>query len=262
MIEPMKIAAMVADLKEGVLRMGMHEDNSTELFDIDGANDLMLEGGNMLEALTTENATLRASEAAAVARVGVKPLAFGTGALVIDTGSYGGKPAVFVSPAKYPGEIGASATRENHPLDSLVDGDMVMTFPTDVQAKVVADALCNAITPAPEPQPAARDVLAERQRQISAEGWTPEHDDQHDCCELALVAALYASPIPLFEESREEGISTTFSDPWPESWDDEWDRREDFDDRRKLVIAGALILAEIERLDRAALRALAGKEQP
>lgn len=26
---------------------------------------------------------------------------------------------------------------------------------------------------------AARDVLAERQRQISAEGWTPQHDDEH-----------------------------------------------------------------------------------
>jgi hypothetical protein len=102
----------------------------------------------------------------------------------------------------------------------------------------------------PDISAAARDVLAERQRQISAEGWTPEHDDEHDCCELALVAALYASPVPLFEESREEGISTTFSDPWPESWDDAWDRREDFDERRKLVIAGALILAEIERIDR------------
>ena len=153
MIEPMKIASMVADLKEGVLRMGMHEDNSTELFDIDGANDLMFEGGNMLEAL-----------AAAQQVEVVKLLTFGTGALVIDTGSYGGKPAVFVSPAKYPGEVGASAKRENHPLDSLVDGDTVMTFPTDAQAKIVADALCNALTPAPEPQPAPSDKIAEALR--------------------------------------------------------------------------------------------------
>jgi len=32
---------------------------------------------------------------------------------------------------------------------------------------------------------AARDVLAERQRQIAVEGWTPEHDDRHDPGELS-----------------------------------------------------------------------------
>ena len=72
MTEPMNaeaVAQMVADMKDGVHSMGMHEDNSTELFDIEGANDLMFEGGAMLEALAAENATLRASEAAAVARV-------------------------------------------------------------------------------------------------------------------------------------------------------------------------------------------------
>ena len=34
---------------------------------------------------------------------------------------------------------------------------------------------------------AARDVLAERQRQVTAEDWTPEHDDEHNGGELAAV---------------------------------------------------------------------------
>src|SRR5690606_39870520 len=40
---------------------------------------------------------------------------------------------------------------------------------------------------------AARDVLAERRRQIEAEGWTPEHDDEHSTQELAFAAACYAT---------------------------------------------------------------------
>ena len=39
---------------------------------------------------------------------------------------------------------------------------------------------------------AASDVLAERARQIAAEGWTPEHDDEHDGGELARAGAAYA----------------------------------------------------------------------
>lgn len=38
---------------------------------------------------------------------------------------------------------------------------------------------------------AANDVLAERLRQISAEGWTPEHDDEYQYCEMAVAAACY-----------------------------------------------------------------------
>lgn len=98
---------------------------------------------------------------------------------------------------------------------------------------------------------AITDVLAERQRQITSEGWTLEHDDQHDDKELALVAALYATPTPLFlREELENG--TIFADPWPETWESEWDRRTDFPERRRLIVAAALLIAEIERLDRQA----------
>lgn len=89
---------------------------------------------------------------------------------------------------------------------------------------------------------AARDVLAERRRQVEQEGWTPAHDDQYDGGELSLAASCYAVAgdgphPPQFLAPRD----------WP--WDYEWWKPTD--DRRNLVKAGALILADIERLDRA-----------
>lgn len=89
---------------------------------------------------------------------------------------------------------------------------------------------------------AARDVLAERERQQSAEGWTPEHDDQHDRGELAAAAACYAH----FGWMKTGRAPTEW--PWSSGW---WKPK---DTRHDLVKAGALILAEIERLDRAALK--------
>jgi len=35
-------------------------------------------------------------------------------------------------------------------------------------------------------------IAAERKRQIEAEGWTPEHDDEHTNGEMADAAACYA----------------------------------------------------------------------
>jgi len=90
---------------------------------------------------------------------------------------------------------------------------------------------------------AARDVLAERQRQISAEGWTPEHDDVHGNSQLAIAAACYAG-----NAAGKWGIASA---AWP--WDGSWWKPST--PRRDLEKAGALILAEIERLDRAALAA-------
>lgn len=92
---------------------------------------------------------------------------------------------------------------------------------------------------------AAQDVLAERQRQITAEGWTPEHDDEHGAGDLAMAAAVYALP----EGARYIGASPFRKVPtfWP--WDAvSWKPCER---RRELVKSCALALAEIDRLDRA-----------
>ena len=93
---------------------------------------------------------------------------------------------------------------------------------------------------------AARDVLAERQRQIEVEGWTPEHDDAHSLGQMAGAALCYlAEDIPHWARQQAHGCY------WP--WDAEWWKPGDH--RRNLVKAGALILAEIERLDRMAEKA-------
>lgn len=103
---------------------------------------------------------------------------------------------------------------------------------------------CHA-APQPEQSQAATDVLTERRRQVEAEGWTPEHDDEHSNGEMALAAACYAragSGVPMIAD-------VPLLWPWTSSW---W---KPAGARRNLVKAAALILAEIERLDRAAARA-------
>lgn len=89
---------------------------------------------------------------------------------------------------------------------------------------------------------AALDVLTERRRQIDAEGWTPEHDDEHNCQELAMAAACYAG----------NAGGYVWADGWPGEIVFPWDRSlwKPSTPRRDLVKAAALILAEIERLDR------------
>jgi hypothetical protein len=103
--------------------------------------------------------------------------------------------------------------------------------------------------------PGIRRIIDERRRQIEVEGWTSEHDDEHVTGELADAAACYASttdPRDLFGYPL-----------WP--WDPNWDKRMSrpllVQDKitplptlnariRELEKAGALIVAEIDRLTR------------
>lgn len=106
----------------------------------------------------------------------------------------------------------------------------------------------------------AERITQERERQISGEGWTAEHDDDHFSGELALMAALYATPKLLFERV-DRANCIEFVDPWP--FEDLWDKRPANGNvvlpnrslsvnKRidQLVKAGALIAAEIDRLER------------
>ena len=94
------------------------------------------------------------------------------------------------------------------------------------------------------------DLLAERLRQVDDEGWSPEHDDQHTFGELANAAGCYAWIAGLSDELR---LILDAPPPiWPSNWGSDWWKPTDR--RRDLVKAGALILAEIERIDRAERR--------
>lgn len=99
--------------------------------------------------------------------------------------------------------------------------------------------------PLAAPKNAINDIVAERLRQVSVEGWSPEHDDNHSCGELADAAACYASPAP--HGVRPQSVEPPAMWPWSREW---WKPK---DRRSNLVRAAALIVAEIERLDRAAL---------
>ncbi|SUC58847.1 Uncharacterised protein [Pseudomonas aeruginosa] len=111
--------------------------------------------------------------------------------------------------------------------------------PTDDDLRAIHDALRSlAAAPGKEVPQAWLDVQAERRRQITAEGWTPEHDDLYCAAELPRAAAAYI----LNGANDEAPAIWPFSAKW-------WKPR---DARSNYVRAGALILAEIERLDRAA----------
>lgn len=88
---------------------------------------------------------------------------------------------------------------------------------------------------------AIQEIAAERRRQIEAEGWSEKHDDKHGLGELAVAAACYTRGTKWF--------GAEYVWPWSDTW---WKPK---DRRRNLVRAGALIVAEIERLDRIDARA-------
>ena len=99
---------------------------------------------------------------------------------------------------------------------------------------------------------AAADVLEERQRQVTAEWWSFKHDDQYKNTELAFAASCYAFHAAAASWDLEDDGIPYDSHPVPKQWpwDPSWWKPTDA--RRELVKAGALILAEIERIDRAA----------
>lgn len=90
-----------------------------------------------------------------------------------------------------------------------------------------------------------QEIVAERQRQQRKEGFTHDHDDTHNSGALALAGAAYAI--------SGSGSDTNFKHArmnWP--FEPEWFKPQD-GRQRNLVKAAALIVAEIERLDRRAV---------
>lgn len=87
---------------------------------------------------------------------------------------------------------------------------------------------------------ALSDVAVERLRQVHEEGFTAEHDDQYDSPQLACAAACYAA----FTKAYPAGDPVEYW-PWDKSW---W--KPSTDQRKNLVKAAALLIAEIERIDR------------
>ncbi|EPG3313509.1 hypothetical protein L4Q78_001714 [Pseudomonas aeruginosa] len=104
-----------------------------------------------------------------------------------------------------------------------------------------------AAAPGKEVPQAWLDVQAERRRQVEAEGWAPEHDDQHADGQMAVAAGYYALACG-FPHERDIALGHV-PQYWP--WDARWWKPKDA--RSNLVRSCALALAEIERLDRACI---------
>lgn len=120
-------------------------------------------------------------------------------------------------------------------------------------------------------------IAEERKRQIEVEGWNNPHDEDHNTMQLSGAAGCYVANAinkayegePFTKKKRarfqynfdpelnflvnngdrgDRQVSKGgWNDGWP--WDVEWDKRKKHDMRRSLVIAGALIAAELDRLN-------------
>ncbi len=98
---------------------------------------------------------------------------------------------------------------------------------------------------------AQRDVLRERAEQVTREGFDTAHDDKYRPGVLANAAAAYA--LGAADKIGSNGIAGFFVQPsrvWPFSpaW---WKPK---DPRTAMVKAAALLIAEIEKMDRASCR--------
>jgi len=112
-------------------------------------------------------------------------------------------------------------------------------------------------------------IAEERQRQINEEGFDASHDSQYGMDELALAAVAFAAPCRMYTlpQTTEKGFE--FLDPFQLThWDEKWDYRKKLEEAiagltgmdrarakrefraRVLTVAGALIAAEIDRLQR------------
>jgi hypothetical protein len=85
-------------------------------------------------------------------------------------------------------------------------------------------------------------IAAERQRQIESEGWSAEHDAEHSGGELTRAAAAYC----LAERDRRHHTKAIVPSCWP--WGRTWWKPSPDNRIRELEKAGALIAAEIDRL--------------
>lgn len=153
----------------------------------------------------------------------------------------------------------------NQELTKRVDAALISD--TDIAAAMGASLENPSVHGASENQPVHPGVsliAAERQRQVTQEGWSADHDSRHEHGELAEAGAAYALTGKLTDETlietvreiqvnSDRGLDDHYDYrmvrnkfpvfPWAEEW---WKPSDD--PIRNLVKAGALIAAEIDRL--------------
>lgn len=97
-------------------------------------------------------------------------------------------------------------------------------------------------------------ISKERQRQVEKEGWTQQHDDfyHNGSMALALASASYALDVASRESTWDESWKKIYKEYADKifPFDREFFKPTPNDTIRQLVKAGALIAAEIDRLQR------------
>lgn len=124
-------------------------------------------------------------------------------------------------------------------------GDPLAAAARDIMAAEAAAAILVNVNASPH-RAAAEAVIAERIRQVSEEDCDPEDDDDYRLGELALAAAAYAVHSAACTDGS-GALARRALDLWP--WNHGWYRPKGA--QRDLERAGALILAELERRQRA-----------
>lgn len=127
-------------------------------------------------------------------------------------------------------------------LATLIVLIVVLSFIAIAVEKHISDYTAN------KPKTGIELIAEERKRQIEVEGWTPEHDASHTEGQLAQAGAFYA-----FDDETIHFINDTMGNDyhlafWP--FDLKWLKRTPDDRIKELQKAGALIAAEIDRLNR------------
>lgn len=122
----------------------------------------------------------------------------------------------------------------------------VKAYP-DLSAELIADEIFNNQENNASISAAIIDVIAERQRQITGEGFTPEQDDKYDRAEMVSAALSYIRLATIWKDKDPDCYrksSAPMSWPWlSEYW-------KPTNPRRDLIKGIALLIAEAERRDR------------
>lgn len=125
-----------------------------------------------------------------------------------------------------------------------LEGEFVVDYDYAFKANYLDVKFCSYCT-GKDKLPAANLIELERRRQIEEEGYSDSHDDQHMHGELAIVASSLLVDGTDAMVVDKDGFGTK-GDEW--GLIDKHGYRAKPDGRlRKLVIAGALVVAEIER---------------
>jgi hypothetical protein len=138
--------------------------------------------------------------------------------------------------------------REGEGFDEDIKADLDAY--ADYRAAKSAAEGAEVSSPVSQQENGAELIAAERTRQIMVEGWTDSHDDEHDGGQMTAAAYCYGALARRQADgkirSKAENIGAPSGWPWEQAW---WKPSDD--PIRNLVKAGALVAAEIDRLQRA-----------